>query len=93
MIIELLLRQNIFIGYIRQFKKVQIVLDIMCGHQLTVGVGEILIKNRYGLISLNVHTQVKTLKKSAYWYKNLTDSSLLQVPNSILEKYDEVLKN
>lgn len=44
MIIELLLRQNIFIGYIRQFKKVQIVLDIMCGHQLTVGVGEILIK-------------------------------------------------
>jgi len=46
-------------------------------------------KNRYGLISLNIHTQVKTLKKSAYWYKNLTDSSLLQVPDSILEKYNQ----
>ena len=44
-------------------------------------------KNRYGLIALNTHTQIKTLKKSAYWYKQLTDTSTLDISEEILEKY------
>lgn len=30
-------------------------------------------RNRYGLISTNIHTQEKTVKKSGYWFKKLAD--------------------
>lgn len=30
-------------------------------------------KNRYGFISNNIHTQIKTIKKSGYWFKEVTD--------------------
>lgn len=36
-------------------------------------------RNRYGLISTNIHTQVKTLKKSAHWFKNLSDSNIFDI--------------
>ena len=28
-------------------------------------------KNRYGFIANNIHTQVKTIKKSGYWFKEV----------------------
>lgn len=34
-------------------------------------------RNRYGLIRDDIHTQKKTLKKSAYWYRKLSDSNEL----------------
>lgn len=34
-------------------------------------------RNRYGLISNNIHTQVKTLKKSGHWYKELSDTGVV----------------
>lgn len=34
-------------------------------------------RNRYGLISNNIHTQVKTLKKSGYWFKQLATTNQL----------------
>lgn len=30
-------------------------------------------KNRYGFISNNIHTQIKTVKKSGYWFKQVTE--------------------
>lgn len=30
-------------------------------------------KNRYGFISNNIHTQIKTVKKSGYWFKEVTE--------------------
>ena len=36
-------------------------------------------RNRYGLIRDDIHTQKKTLKKSAYWYRKLSDSNELDV--------------
>lgn len=32
-------------------------------------------KNRYGFISVNLDTQKRTIKKSGYWYKELSDSN------------------
>ena len=34
-------------------------------------------KNRYGFISNNIHTQIKTIKKSGYWFKEVTDRNAL----------------
>lgn len=34
-------------------------------------------RNRYGLICDDIHTQKKTLKKSAYWYRKLSDTNEL----------------
>lgn len=34
-------------------------------------------RNRYGLIRTNIHNQLKTLKKSGYWYKELSDSKVI----------------
>ncbi|MBM7710050.1 glycoside hydrolase family 1 protein [Enterococcus lemanii] len=34
-------------------------------------------RNRYGLISTNIHTQVKTIKKSGYWFKELSETGQL----------------
>lgn len=35
-------------------------------------------RNRYGLISNNIHTQVKTIKKSGEWFKGLTERNGLE---------------
>ena len=35
-------------------------------------------KNRYGFISNNIHTQIKTVKKSGYWFKELTEKNGLE---------------
>ena len=32
-------------------------------------------RNRYGLIRDNIHTQIKTLKKSGHWYRKLSDNN------------------
>lgn len=32
-------------------------------------------KNRYGLISIDIETKKRTLKKSAYWFKKITESN------------------
>lgn len=32
-------------------------------------------KNRYGFISNNIHTQVKTIKKSGYWFKTVAQQN------------------
>lgn len=32
-------------------------------------------RNRYGLISNNIHTQVKTIKKSGYWFKEWVEKN------------------
>lgn len=34
-------------------------------------------RNRYGLVSTNIHTQVKTIKKSGYWFKELAETGQL----------------
>ncbi|SJZ48314.1 6-phospho-beta-glucosidase [Pilibacter termitis] len=36
-------------------------------------------RNRYGLISTNIHTQEKTLKKSAHWFKQLSDTNAFEL--------------
>lgn len=33
-------------------------------------------KNRYGLISNNIHTQVKTIKKSGFWFKQFIENQI-----------------
>lgn len=35
-------------------------------------------RNRYGLIRNEIHTQTKSLKKSGYWFKKLSDSNQLE---------------
>ncbi|MBO1308161.1 glycoside hydrolase family 1 protein [Enterococcus sp. 669A] len=32
-------------------------------------------KNRYGFISNNIHTQIKTVKKSGHWFKEVTEQN------------------
>lgn len=39
-------------------------------------------RNRYGLISNNIHTQVKTIKKSGWWFKNIAETSLVPMPEN-----------
>ena len=34
-------------------------------------------RNRYGLISNNIHTQVKTIKKSGYWLKEVIEKNAI----------------
>lgn len=36
-------------------------------------------RNRYGLISNNIHTQTKTLKKSAHWFKTMSDTNSFEL--------------
>lgn len=35
-------------------------------------------KNRYGFISNNIHTQIKTIKKSGYWFKEVAERNGLE---------------
>lgn len=36
-------------------------------------------KNRYGFIANNIHTQVKTIKKSGHWFKDVADNNTLEI--------------
>lgn len=36
-------------------------------------------KNRYGFVSNNIHTQVKTIKKSGHWFKQVADHNILEI--------------
>ncbi|MBU5242875.1 glycoside hydrolase family 1 protein [Lactococcus lactis] len=45
-------------------------------------------RNRYGLISVNIHTQEKTLKKSAYYFKNLAEHSVLELSEEFFDKFN-----
>lgn len=42
-------------------------------------------RNRYGLVTNNIHTQVKSLKKSGYWMRQLAESGQLEVKNAIMD--------
>jgi len=44
-------------------------------------------KNRYGFIANDVHTQIKTIKKSGYWFKKVAESDILEVPQEIVDKF------
>ena len=35
-------------------------------------------RNRYGLVSNNIHNQVKTIKKSGYWFKEVASRNAIQ---------------
>ena len=41
-------------------------------------------RNRYGLISTNIHTQEKKLKKSAYWFEEVSQTCSFEVDETIL---------
>ncbi|MCA9765610.1 MAG: glycoside hydrolase family 1 protein [Carnobacterium sp.] len=41
-------------------------------------------RNRYGLISNNIHTQVKTIKKSGYWFKNVAEENKFIMPDDLI---------
>lgn len=45
-------------------------------------------RNSYGLISVNIHTQKKCLKKSAYFFKNLAEKSILELSDEIYNKFN-----
>ncbi|MDE1549539.1 glycoside hydrolase family 1 protein [Jeotgalibaca caeni] len=38
-------------------------------------------KNRYGFISNNISTQIKTIKKSGYWFKEVAESGMIRMPD------------
>lgn len=38
-------------------------------------------KNRYGLVSIDLETRNRSLKKSAYWYQSLIETRLLDLPD------------
>lgn len=41
-------------------------------------------RNRYGLVTNNIHTQVKALKKSGYWMKEVADKSTYEIDETII---------
>ena len=41
-------------------------------------------RNRYGLVTNNIHTQVKALKKSGYWMKEVADKSAYEIDETII---------
>lgn len=45
-------------------------------------------RNRYGFISNNIHTQVKTIKKSGHWFKGLAETNLLEMPDGLVAKWE-----
>ncbi|MGO4938325.1 glycoside hydrolase family 1 protein [Fundicoccus sp. Sow4_H7] len=40
-------------------------------------------RNRYGFISNNIHTQVKTIKKSGHWFKEVANNNKLELSDDI----------
>ena len=45
-------------------------------------------RNRYGLISNNIHTQVKTLKKSGHWFAGVAAANQVDIPQEIIQKFE-----
>ena len=50
-------------------------------------------RNRYGFISTNIHTQVKTIKKSGYWIRGVAETDQLEVPDALVEKWGEPISD
>lgn len=46
-------------------------------------------RNRYGLISTNIHTQVKTIKKSGYWFAEVAAANQLEIPEEIILRFTD----
>jgi 6-phospho-beta-glucosidase len=46
-------------------------------------------KNRYGFISNNIQTQVKTIKKSGHWFATLATTNCLSIPNELVEMLEQ----
>lgn len=46
-------------------------------------------RNRYGFISTNIHTQVKTIKKSGYWIKQVALENEVTFSETIVNKFQE----
>lgn len=46
-------------------------------------------RNRYGFISTNIHTQVKTIKKSGFWFRGVVETDQLEVPGALVKKWGE----
>ena len=42
-------------------------------------------RNRYGFISTDIRTQVKTIKKSGYWIKEVAETNTLEISEKILK--------
>lgn len=42
-------------------------------------------KNRYGLIEMDLNTKKRTIKKSGYWFKELTSTNALTIPYKKIE--------
>ena len=49
-------------------------------------------RNRYGFISNNIHTQVKTIKKSGHWFKEVVAANGLTFPAEIVAKFSAAEK-
>lgn len=43
-------------------------------------------RNRYGLISNNIHTQIKTIKKSGYWLREVIRENSVDIPEKIVKQ-------
>ncbi|MCL1950972.1 MAG: glycoside hydrolase family 1 protein [Turicibacter sp.] len=46
-------------------------------------------RNRYGFISNNIHTQVKTIKKSGHYIKGVAAENAVDFPDFIIEKFKQ----
>lgn len=40
-------------------------------------------RNRYGLISTNIHTQIKTIKKSGYWFAEVAKTNTVEIEDHL----------
>ena len=50
-------------------------------------------RNRYGLISTNIHTQEKTIKKSGYWFAKVSSENSVNIPDEIDNKFKPYVEN
>ncbi len=44
-------------------------------------------RNRYGLIATNIHTQVKTIKKSGHWFAKTAQANQVEIPEAMALKF------
>ena len=44
-------------------------------------------RNRYGMISNNIHTQVKTIKKSGFWFRTVADENSMTLPEGFVSPF------
>lgn len=49
-------------------------------------------RNRYGLVSNNIHTQVKTIKKSGHWFKTIAERNTVDFPEEIVRKFETAVE-